>query len=137
MNDTGVDPIVAREPEVRSTPTGSPQMFPTKDQMGGELADIFLFPFSIGNVLRRITNPGEQSAASGSVVTNNADSFLTGFKREIGTTVDDVTDVTKTVARSAGSIVGALLPWWLWLLLGLGLLAYVVTIILPYVKKPA
>lgn len=137
MNDTGIDLVPAREPEIRSTPNGAAYAAPTLNNAGAALGDIFLFPFSFGQIMRRMTNAGEQSAALGSVVTNNSDTFLSGFKREVGATVDDVTESAKTVARSVGGVVAAILPWWLWALLGLGLVAYVVTVILPYVKKPA
>lgn len=123
----------AREPEFRSVPSG----IPTAADLGAQVADFMFFPFTAGRLLDRITNPAQQSAASGSVVTNNAPTFLDGFKREVGDTIDGVTESAKTVARSAGGIVGALLPWWLWLIVGLGLFAYVLTVVVPLVKKPS
>lgn len=114
----------SKEPEIRSTPSG----VPTATDLGSGLADFLFFPFTVGQVMRRYTNAGEQSAALDSVVTNNAPGFLSGFTREVGATVDDVLGSAKTVARSVGGVVGALLPWWLWALLGLALVAYLVAV---------
>jgi len=102
---------------------------------GVGLADVALFPFSLFTVLPRLTNPAEQSAALGSVVTNDSPGFLTGFKREVGATVDNVTESAKTVARTAGGIVGALLPWWLWAILGVAALAWLLTVLAPYTRR--
>lgn len=132
-----------REPTVKSTPNGE-----RTDDYGAMdgLRDFVLFPFSLGNVLPRLTNPAEQSAATGSVATNSGPDFLDrsaifieGFGKAYKETFDEFAtglgDSGKKLAGGIGSTIASILPWWLWALLGVALVAYIVHLIAPLLKR--
>lgn len=131
MNILGERAEALREPAIASVPNGEK----TSDGAGTwTLMPPFFLPAYIP---ARVVNAGEISAQTGSVATNNSPGFLGSLGRDYAKIGEDTRDTVKSIAGGVGSVITSLFPWWFWALLGLGLIAYVLTILLPYVKKPA
>lgn len=131
-----LDPIYVREPNELSVPSGNPALnTPFMEGAGEVAADWFFFPFSLPQILQRKPSPVEQSVATGSVVTNDSPGFLDSFARETGGIYKDTTDSAKSIASGLSSVVSSLLPWWLWAIIGIGALAWLVTVAAPYLRK--
>lgn len=128
------DSITIRLPNTPSVPDGTAYPASTAG-LGEYFADVALFPFSLPQLYRRLTNPAEINAATDSVVTNDSPGFLSGFQRETARTVDSTVSGVKTVTGAAGGIVAGLLPWWLWALVGLALVAWIVTSLAPVLRR--
>lgn len=126
------DQYQLREPIPSAVPNG--QVTGALPDFGTWMADVAFFPFSLLTG-PRLVNPGQISVASDSVATNNSPTFLSGFTREAGEIWDGTVGAGKKVTAGLGGVVTSLFPWWFWALLGVALLAYVVSVLAPALRR--
>jgi len=133
--------IATRDPNSPAVPNGSIQNFSIDSAVDAIMAAVGVVSPAT-QIIPRYIGPAEISVATGSVATNDSPTFLDGANRLIGRTVvatkeagSAAVEGAKSLTGAVGSIVGNILPWWLWGLVGLALVAWIATLLAPALRR--